>query len=171
MAHNSSLLKSGIACYDFAYHDCDIHELHDHQYMTTHGLMTKLARRSQDKKSQLTYLLSAPTLTLLQCHFTKETISSLLSQPHTRIVLLVPMKLICHPTTLNLQRLPRAVGSSIQVVPYDPESSKNCKVTGCITKFCKVKNIDGFMSFDEDVEARMRLAAIVKQVNEMHHHG
>ena len=172
MAQSSNLLKSGVLCHDFAYNDCnihDIHELRDHRYMTTHGLMTKLARRSQNKKSQLTYLLSAPTLRLLQCHFTKETISSLLNQPHTTIVLLVPVQLICHPTTLNLQRLPKAGGSSIQLVPFDPISVRgDCEVTGCIAKFCKIKSIDGFMSFDEDVEARLRLAAIVKQINERH---
>ena len=169
MAQSPSLISSGVACHDFAYNACNIHELQDNKCMTTHGLMTKLARRSQTKKPQLTYLLSAPTLGLLQCHFSKETISCLLKQQHTVIILLVPTKLICHPTALALQRLPRAGGSCIQVVPFDPASNKrDCEVAGCLAKFCKIKTIDGFMSFDEDIEARLRLATIVKQVNERH---
>lgn len=67
---------------------------------------------------------------------------------------------------MKLQRLPRSGKSGIQVIPCDPEcDSKDCDVVTCITKFARIKVIDGFMSFDENVEARMRLAGVVRAVN------
>jgi hypothetical protein len=160
----------GIVERDFAYNDFNIHELHagnGHKYMTTHGMMAKFARTQPDDKTQLTYLLAAPNLTLVQCHFAKECLVSLLKQPRVTANLLVPRMLICHPTTLNLQRLPRASGTSFNVVPFEPECDrKDCDIVSCLIKRCKIKRIDGFMSFDEDVEARLRLAAIVNELNQ-----
>ena len=87
--------------------------------------------------------------------------------PLTHIILLVPSKVIVHPSVLKLANVPRAPGSTIQVLPCDADDEHHdAKIVSCMTKFHKVKEIDGFMAFDREGEHRYELANIAKTINE-----
>lgn len=81
---------------------------------------------SSDSGDSKTYLLSSPTQdSILNLH-TQDTISSLLTTPNTKIVYLVPQFNIVCPKVCAMMRLPRAKGTSFQVLPVPPEIIMTC---------------------------------------------
>jgi hypothetical protein len=115
----------------------------------------------------MTYLLSVSRLRMLHNTFPLDTIKHLLSQPHTIVIFLVPIKLLSHPHLFNYSRLPKARSSCLQILPFDPVDTVNDdKVVECMSKTCKQRSIDGFMSFDEDWPSRCRLADMVRCINQ-----
>lgn len=139
-----------------------------------HFHSTKPSTSDSDIK---TYLLSSPTFQSLVDPQVHDTVSTLLSQPNTKLVYLVPQSNICCPKVCEVMRLPPATGSSIRILPVEPKVWANPdkgidmvsgveEVVGKIVKNTKVKAFDGFMSFEEDREAWTFLEAVGKGVKE-----
>lgn len=158
----------GVSFHDFAYQDCHVGLVprKQSQSQNARGILHRIASFRPSRNTGMTYLLSVSQLRMLHNTFALDTIKYLLSQQHNVVILLVPVKLLTHPHLFNYSRLPRARGSCLQILPFDPIDHVNDdQVVNCIGKFCKLRSIDGFMSFDEDWPSRCRLAAIVKGVN------
>ena len=164
---SSSLQGYGISSHDFAYNDSQLHGMiHQASHLTTYGIIHRLAQHDSTMQDRRTYLLSASSLLVLQSPFLHDTIKSLLNQPQTSLILLLPLKLVIHSAALKLTTLPRAGGSGLRILPFDPMSTVyDQDVAQCIRKVPKVKKIDGFMAFEEDGESRLRLAANTKLIN------
>jgi hypothetical protein len=71
-----------------------------------------------------TYLLSSPTPSSILHPQTSCTISTLLSQPNTKLVYLVPQSNIVCPKVCEMMRLSRAADSSFQILPVRPEDDR-----------------------------------------------
>jgi hypothetical protein len=161
------LKRCGISSYDFAYQPCQEGYKSKENCHNPRNILTRLTSfRNGNRSMGMTYLLSVSRLRMLHNTFPLDTIKFLLSQPHNIVVFLIPVKLLSHPHLFNYNRLPKARGSCLQTLPFDPTDDANDdQVSACVTKICKQRSIDGFMSFDEDWPSRCRLAAIVKSVN------
>jgi len=152
----------GVSCYDFAYPTGSCRKLSQGQMETESSGRQRRIIKSIKGRKQKTYLLSAPTEESLLGHYTSGAISTLLRNPHTDLILLVPPSHILHPFVCNLGRLPKAGGSCVQVLPCDfsrPESG--FEVVGKLRKNCKVSDVDGCLAFDEEKESRAFLLQIV----------
>lgn len=152
-----------MACHDFAYLDHDTHE----QVVRARGnsLVNKLRTFDPSHKKRITYLFSASSLPVIQDRFTVECTRTLLAYPQTHIIFLVPSRLLVHPSVLKVTNLSRAPGSTISALPCDPDiGDHDDMIASCMTKFYKVKEIDGYMSFDHE-ENKCRLANIARLVN------
>ncbi|OCT44113.1 hypothetical protein CLCR_00709 [Cladophialophora carrionii] len=125
------------------------------------------------------YLLSSPTPVSITYPQTKTTISTLLSQPNTKLIYLVPQANIVCPKVCELMRLPRAVGSSFQILPVPPEiemkagGKESCSISDIIAvqdvvrkilKDTKTRKFDGYIAFEEEREAWTFLEHVGKGV-------
>ncbi|KAJ9608999.1 hypothetical protein H2200_006770 [Cladophialophora chaetospira] len=199
----------GVSCWDFAYSEGKCSLLSDiktcqlskesmpkpHERFLTQtiapandalhgGQQTKQKSKKHSKKAaeevpSRTYLLSSPTLDSIIFPHTKTTISTLLSQPNTKLIYLVPQSNIVCPVVCALMRLPRASGSSFQVLPVMPEIDMKCGGDGrCpiadavgvqdvvekVLKNTKSRSFDGYISFEEEREAWTFLERVGKGV-------
>lgn len=165
LTQSSKLRSSSVSCHDFAYSDHDIHE----QAKQRKQVMHKLRTFDPSHNKKITYLLSASCLPVIQDPFTLGSLRTLLAHPHTNIILLIPSKVVVHPSVLKLANLPRAPESTFHVLPCDADDEHHdAKIVSCMTKFHKVKEIDGFMTFDRGGEHRYKLASIARMMNERH---
>jgi len=159
--------RCGISFRDFAYQDCHLALSSTQRRRNSRGILQRLASFRQEQNPGRTYLLSVSQLRMLHNTFPLDTIRTLLNQPHTIVFFLIPIKLLMHPHLFNYSRLPKARGSCLEILPFDPIDDKDDhQIVSCISKFCKLRPIDGFMSFDEDWPSRCRLAAVVRGVNQ-----
>ncbi len=134
--------------------------------MSTFKIIHKLTHHEPTSRDQMTYLLSASSLTVLQSSYVRDAIRSLLNRPKTSIILLVPEQTIVHAAVLRLSRLPKAGKSSLRVFPFDPLIATHDEdVVQCMRRIASVKRIDGCMAFEVDREFRLRIAAITSLVN------
>jgi hypothetical protein len=157
----------GVACYDFAYQQCQSNNNRKAQCRRPSGIFQRLVSFRHEDSPGPAYLLSVSNIRMLHNTFPLDTIKTLLNQPRTIIVFLVPIKLLNHPHLLSYSRQSKAKGSCLQILPFDPSDDVNDdQVAECITKFCKVRAFNGWMSFDEDLPSRLRLCAIVRAVRE-----
>lgn len=160
------LRRCGISSHDFAYQPRHERFETKEDCQNPRSILTRLTSFRQSRSVGMTYLLSVSRLRVLHNTFPLDTIRYLLSQPHSVVIFLVPVKLLSHPHIFNYSRLPKARGSCLQLLPFDPADDINDdQVSSCVAKTCKQRSIDGFMSFDEDWPSRCRLAAIVRNVN------
>ncbi len=128
----------------------------------------KSSKHAAEQTETRTYLLSSPTAISITYPQTKSTISTLLSQPNTKVIYLVPQSNIVCPVVCALMRLPRASGSSFQILPVPTEIDMRCGGEGrCpfadqtgveemvqkVLKNTKTRSFDGFLSFEEEREA------------------
>ncbi|KAK7895055.1 hypothetical protein LTR67_005794 [Exophiala xenobiotica] len=188
----------GISCWDFAYptgkcsllskKDCPLTESgsksrnskskdqsRPESSNATFSFRNKTKRESQTIDAT-TYLVSCPNPSSVINPHTFTTISTLLLQPHTQLVLLVPQKHIVCSRVCEISRLPRSGGSGIQVLPVpevvamtytatraetggDSDDDDNVNtvekanvaaLVRKIVKYTKTKNFDGYLVFQED---------------------
>ena len=166
MTQNDSLRSAGVSIHDFANLDTKVHDTKHSKSLTSSSIFHRMARHDTIAQEGVTYMLSASSLLVLQSRYVFDALKSLLSRPKTTVILLVPIKLIVHSAAMNLSRLPRATGSSLRIFPFDPYSTVHDEdVLHCIRKAAKITKVDGYMSFEEDGESRLRVAAIVRLVN------
>ncbi|KIW72859.1 hypothetical protein PV04_01023 [Phialophora macrospora] len=189
----SQMETPGVSCWDFAYPTgkCDLapgkscffsrspKSNHHERSMahtvapscdTLHGEQSRQKNKKQSKKTSgsRTFLLSSPTPISITFPQTKTTISTLLSQPNTKLIYLVPQSYIVCPKVCELMRLPRAAGSSFQVLPVPPEIEMKAgghdrssitdviavqEVVEKVLKNTKVRSFDGFIAFGDEREA------------------
>ena len=139
----------------------------------------KQSKHVPDKAGTKTYLLSSPTSISITYPQTKTTISALLSQPNTRVIYLVPQSNIVCPIVCALMRLPRAYGSSFQVLPVPTEIDMKCggegrcwfadiaaveEIVQKVLKNTKTRSFDGYISFEEERDAWTFLERIGQRV-------
>jgi hypothetical protein len=139
----------------------------------------KQSKHAAETSESRTYLLSSPTPISITYPQTKTTISTLLSQPSTKLIYLVPQSNIVCPKVCELMRLPRAVGSSIQILPVRPEidmkagGDDRCSITDVVAvqevvqkvlKNTKARSFDGFIAFEDEREAWTFLEHVGKGV-------
>jgi len=193
---NSDTATQGVACWDFAYTTgkcsltCDRNcissnrrnprswKTHSRDDTKTAEANPSVFRRSkQDPIETRTYLLSCPSAGSLTYPQTHTRISTMLHQPHTQLVLLVPQDYITSSQVCDISRLPRAGGSSIQVLPMpevlglddtkgemssgsENESERETldavdmanvvEMVRKIVKYTKAKRFDGYLVFEDD---------------------
>lgn len=147
--------------------------------------------RQESSQTQKTYLLSIPNTARVYCGQMKSTVSTLLLTPHTQLVLLVPQSHIVCQRMCELQRLPKAGGSSLRILPIPPEIVMECSV-GAVTgedyatsfesslemlaveevatkivKCTKVRRFDGFLAFEDERASWMFLERVGKTVTSL----
>ena len=163
VAQSGGLGRAGVSCHDFAYLDNKVHEA---KQMRSSSMFHRSTGHDRPGHESVSYMLSAASLLVLQSRYVYDAIKTLLNKPKTTIVLLVPVKLIIHSAALKLSRLPRAPGSTLRILPFDPLSTAHDKdVARCIESGINVRRVDGYMSFEEDGVSRLRLATLVRLVN------
>jgi hypothetical protein len=157
----------GVSCHDFAYQQCQHKNNRKAQCRRPSGIFHRLVSFRHEESTGPAYLLSVSNIRMLHNTFPLDTIKTLLNQPRTIIVFLVPIKLLNHPHLLTYSRQSKAKGSCLQILPFDPSDDTNDdQVVECIAKTCKLTAFNGWMSFDEDLPSRLRLCAIVTAVHE-----
>lgn len=123
--------------------------------------------RTKGYHEKAAYLLSASDIRTIQHYWAYDAIKCLLKRSHTAVILLVPLKFITHPLILKIYSLRPASGTSFNAIPFNPQStSHDLEVADFVKRVAKVKKVDGFMAFEEDVDSRMRLAQIVNVIND-----
>ena len=154
----------GVSCHDFAEDQSIV--LSGTACQQRKGLFQKIKAFRDELPPGMTYLLSVSRMRCLHHIFPLDTITFLLSVPNTIVIFLVPVHMVLHPQLLSYSHLPRARGSSIQIFAFNPMCDKeDAEVVKSIDKVCRQRPINGFMSFDEDLESRRRLSTIVKDIN------
>ncbi|KAI1628989.1 hypothetical protein EDD37DRAFT_31215 [Exophiala viscosa] len=183
------MATQGISCWDFAYSTgkcsltCERNCIDSRKkssrfrkQQSKDDTNTSIFRKlKQDSIDARTYLLSCPSTASLRFPQTYTTISTMLLQPRTQIVLLVPQVYIASSTVCDISRLPRAGGSYIQVLPmpevlglngvnaeslsssdseYEtPDSADMSNVVEMvrkIVKYTKARRFDGYLDFEDD---------------------
>ncbi|KIV79267.1 hypothetical protein PV11_06835 [Exophiala sideris] len=179
----------GIACWDFAYTTGKCSLTCGRNCISSHKKSSRsrkpqskddtnasiFQRFRQDSLEARTYLLSCPSTASLTYPQTYTTISTMLLQPRTQLILLVPQVYIASSIVCDISRLPRAGGSYIQVLPM-PEvlalvgtkdqtssgsESENEKPDAVdmanvvemvrkIVKYTKARQFDGYLVFEDD---------------------
>ncbi|KAK5457250.1 hypothetical protein LTS15_005031 [Exophiala xenobiotica] len=189
----------GISCWDFAYPTgkCSLPSKKDCPFTRSGSKSRKSKSKDQSRpessnatfsfrnkakhESQTidarTFLVSCPNPPSVINPHTFTTISALLLQPRTQLVLLVPQKHIVCSRVCEISRLPRSGGSGIQVLPVpevvamtytttsaetggDSDNDDNnvntvekanvAELVRKIVKYTKTKNFDGYLVFQED---------------------
>jgi len=177
----------GVSCWDFAYptgkcslpstKNCSFlkqakskHQEHFNPQTVLKGEQRQKTQKGSkhDHPELKTYLLSSPTPASVTYPHTYTTISTLLLTPNTKLIYLVPQSNIVCPKACELMRLPRAVGSSFQILPVPPEIEMRCggqescsiadvigveEVVGKVLKNTKVRSFDGYIAFEDEREA------------------
>jgi hypothetical protein len=142
----------------------------------------KRAAADDDAK---TYLVSSPTISSILCPQTYLIISSLLNQPNTNLIYLVPQSNIVCPKVCELMRLPRAKGSSFRVLPIEADIEMRCtpasegasvgsmadeiainEVADKLVKNTKARSFDGYIALEDEREAWMFLERVGKGVQQ-----
>ena len=183
------MATQGIACWDFAYTagkcslTCERNCIDSHKKssrfrkpQSKDDTNTSVFRKfKQDSIDARTYLLSCPTTASLTYPQTYTTISTMLLQPRTQIILLVPQVYIASSIVCDISRLPRAGGSYIQVLPMPKvlglDNAKGEASSGSesesetldsrdmanvvemvrkIVKYTKARRFDGYLVFEDD---------------------
>ncbi|EXJ64648.1 hypothetical protein A1O7_00986 [Cladophialophora yegresii CBS 114405] len=203
----SQMETPGVSCWDFAYptgkcdpaptKSCYFSKSHKskqgERFLTptvgpandiSHGERPRQKSKKRSKHAgetlePRTYLLSSPTPVSITYPQTKTTISTLLSQPNTKLIYLVPQANIVCPKVCELMRLPRATGSKFQVLPVPPEikmkagGSDSCPISDVmavqevvqkVLKNTKARNFDGYIAFEDEREAWTFLEHVGKGV-------
>jgi hypothetical protein len=164
MAQDGNLEQHGVSHQDFADGEGGLQE--KKRRISTYSVIHKMTGHDPTAQTHMTYVLSASSLTVLQSRFVLDTLKSLLGRPKTHIILLVPLKLVVHTTTMKLTAVSKAAGSNIHIFPFDPmKTIRDGDVVSSIQRVAKVKRVDGCMSFEEDGESRQRIRAVVKLLN------
>ena len=96
-----------------------------------------------------------------------DAVKTLLNRPKTSIVLLFTVKMIVHSAALKLSELPRAPGSTLRIFLVDPLSTAYDED---VVRYIRIgirdlKNVEGYMSFEEDEDSKMRISGIARLVN------
>ena len=164
MEHSGGLRMAGVSCHDFAYLNSKVHEA---KQMTSASMFHRLTGHDRPGHESVSYMLSASSLLVLQSRYVYDAIKGLLNKPKTTIILLVPVKLIVHSAALKLSRLLKAPGSTLRIFPFDPLSTAHDEdVVRCIRYGVKdLTRVDGYMSFEEDGDSKMRISAIARLAN------
>jgi hypothetical protein len=211
---SSDVDANGIACWDYAYNTGRANEMRlastecpsmmllpgHHRFIPACSILQAAAQQgvcvgllnnsSQSSKFDTkTYLLSAPTPESILNPYTDDTIRTLLAQSQTKLILLVPQCSIVCPKVCEFMRLNHATGSSIQVIPVEPEvtmtytpryhmdnddqhivSAKDdanvAQVVKKILKVTKINAFDAYIAFEEEREAWCFLDVVGKGVRE-----
>lgn len=148
--------------------------------------------REETSQLQKTYLLSIPNSGRVYCGQMKNTISTLLLTPKTQLVLLVPESHIVCERMCALQRLPKARGSGLRILPVPSEIVMECskkeaaiseeyatglesrlemlaveEIAAKVVKCTKARRFDGYLAFEDERSSWLFLERVGKTVADL----